>query len=138
MSNTTNPPPIPQWFTKWISEWMHKMECQGVDPNVREGLRAELNWVYEKLSVSSPTGESAGRWEWIELKTGCEMPEIDEFVLWKREDGNYFVREIDKDDNAWWKGDAEADELFGTRSKCTHWAKIQGPSHSPTKPTEGQ
>lgn len=77
--------------------------------------------------------------KWIELKEGCEMPEIDEFVLWRNENGNYFVREIDKDDNDWWNGndgDPDAIELFGAGPKCTHWTRITGPEEIPST-TEG-
>lgn len=59
---------------------------------------------------------------WIKLEPGCKMPEIDEFVLWRTQDGNYFVREIDKDDWDWWNH-GETD--WGTA--ITHWARIPDP-----------
>lgn len=69
--------------------------------------------------------------KWIKLNRGCEMPEIDESVIWRREDGLFFVREIDKDDNRWWKGDF-GENPFGNSPKCTHWARIPGPESKPT------
>lgn len=48
------------------------------------------------------------------------MPEVDEFVLWRREDGNCYVQEIDKDDDDWWNKDVG----WG---KLTHWARIPPP-----------
>lgn len=62
---------------------------------------------------------------WIRLETGCQMPEINEFVLWRTEDGNYFVREIDRDDVAWWRGG----NMIGP--VCTHWKKITIPDEEP-------
>lgn len=64
---------------------------------------------------------------WIELKDGCEMPDIDEFVLWRNEHGNFFVRAIDKDDNAWWKGEPWNPGSKYPSPKCTHWKRIAGP-----------
>jgi len=65
-------------------------------------------------------------YEWIKLQPGCEMPEIDEFVLWHTEDGSYFVAEIDKDDSDWWNGEP-LDGGKQWRPKCTHWKRIIGP-----------
>lgn len=50
------------------------------------------------------------------------FPEIDEFVLWRTEQGNYFVREVGKDDFDWWNGV----DRYGRHilPRCTHWAKI--------------
>lgn len=61
---------------------------------------------------------------WIKLEPGCQMPEIDEFVLWRTEEGNYFIAEIDKDDTGWWNQD-------GPGGKCTHWKRITGPDEKP-------
>lgn len=66
---------------------------------------------------------------WIELKEGCEMPDYDEYVLWRTEDGNYFVREIDKDDNDWWNGKEHPDALE-SYPRCTHYRRIVGPDES--------
>lgn len=67
---------------------------------------------------------------WIKLEPGCQMPEIDEFVLWRTEEGNYFVAEIDKDDPDWWNG-TPLDGGQQWRPKCTHWKKITGPDEEP-------
>lgn len=63
------------------------------------------------------------------LPEPTELPEIDEFVLWRTEEGNYFVSEIDKDDTDWWNGTPTGN---GTdcRPACTHWAKITAPDES--------
>ena len=63
---------------------------------------------------------------WIELKEGCEMPDYDVPVLWRTEDGNYFVREIDKDDPAWWNGEPECEGRSWV-PKLTHWSHISDP-----------
>lgn len=80
--------------------------------------------------IPIPEEKSAGL-SWIELKRDCEMPDIDEPVLWLQEDGIFFVREIDKDDHSWWKGDENTDAPFGSAPKCTHWARIPLPDESP-------
>lgn len=70
---------------------------------------------------------------WVEINQPSlpqQLPEDDEFVVWRTEEGNYFVREIDKDDFDWWNG---SDVMRGV--KCTHWARIIGPGGS--KETEG-
>lgn len=67
---------------------------------------------------------------WIEIKEGCAMPEIDEFVIWRREDGNYMICEIDKDDPDWWNGE---DGTWYKGPKCTHWARIEEPSTEPNQ-----
>ncbi len=69
---------------------------------------------------------------WIELKEGCEMPDYDVPVLWRREDGNYFVRDIDKDDDTWWHGH-ESDDVFQCSTRCTHYRYIDGPSEEPNQ-----
>lgn len=61
---------------------------------------------------------------WIKIEPGCQMPEIDQFCLWRTEEGNYFVKEIDKDDYAWWNGEGPP---FENLPKCTHWKKITFP-----------
>lgn len=50
------------------------------------------------------------------------LPEIDEFVLWRREDGVCFVREIDKDDYAWWNGEGPVSAI--EFPKCLYWMRI--------------
>lgn len=56
--------------------------------------------------------------KWIQFADGCQMPNIDEVVLWAREDGIYICASIDKDDGPWWNG------------VYTHWCKIATPNES--------
>lgn len=63
-------------------------------------------------------------YNWTKLEPGCQMPEIDEFVLWRTECGHYFVREIDKDDNDWWNGNPSCKGTSWT-PVCTHWKRIE-------------
>jgi hypothetical protein len=82
--------------------------------------------VTEHEFVSAPSSPVVeGGLRWVSIVDGCEMPAIDEFVLWLREDGNYFVKEIDKDDGPWWKGEEGTGNPF--QVKCTHWARITNP-----------
>jgi len=74
-------------------------------------------WAYRHLS-GSPS--SSG---WIEIKQGCEMPQIDELVLWRAHDGNYFTSAIDKDDFDWWN----------VTPRCTHWSRVTPPTTSGDK-----
>lgn len=67
---------------------------------------------------------------WIKLEPGCEMPDYDLPVIWQTEDGNHFVRDIDKDDNDWWNGKEYPDALK-SYPRCTHWAKISFAEEEP-------
>jgi hypothetical protein len=89
----------------------------------QEDFIAGAEWAYRHLHPS-PSG-------WIEIKPGCEMPEIDEDVLWRRENGNYFVSCRDKDDYDWWNDILRFDERI-EGSKCTHWSIITPPAESVT------
>lgn len=73
--------------------------------------------------------------KWIELKEGCEMPEIGKPTIWRQEDGSYLsrsIREGDIEDNfCWWKG-----WVVGFQN-CTHWAYVIGPGEEPsTEPNQ--
>jgi hypothetical protein len=82
----------------------------------QEAFISGAEWAYRSLHpFPSPSG-------WIELKEGCEMPEIDELVLWRGEDENYFTSAIDKDDGDWWN----------VTPRCTHWSRITPPTESVT------
>ena len=52
------------------------------------------------------------KWISVEIK----LPEIDHFVLWKTEEENHFVTELDKDMDFEW---------FRKRTKVTHWKEIE-------------
>ena len=52
--------------------------------------------------------------DWV--KSSEDLPDFDEYVLWRTEDYNYFVEALDKD------GDM-VDTSF-----ATHWARFKGPS----------
>lgn len=94
----------------------------------------------------SRAGEISPVLRWVKigqpLPEPPEMPEFDEFVLWRREDGHYFVSEIDKDDYDWWNGRQTKDPLkdgYETRiegTKCTHWARIPFEEAPPTPAPE--
>lgn len=108
-------PEIPAEIRKWISD--EADNPMNIVLNIDEfTYGAEL--MYRKLQADKPTGLP-----WIEIKPGCEMPNYDEFVLWRREDDTFAVMEIDKDDEDWWN----KDRGWG---KLTHWARITGPDES--------
>lgn len=73
---------IPDWVQKWSAEWLHKMECQGVDPKVREGFKTEIHWLYEKISEDLSAPASPGM-------PPMQRAEFEKLVwrLWK-EDGS--------------------------------------------------
>jgi hypothetical protein len=63
--------------------------------------------------------------DWIPIGEGHPLPDFDEYVLWRLEDGTFFVESIDKDDTAWWLGVKAF--MKGDQKKCTHWCKIKEP-----------
>lgn len=40
---------MPDWIKRWTAQWLHKMECQGVDPRVMEGFEKEIDWLFHKI-----------------------------------------------------------------------------------------
>ncbi len=62
--------------------------------------------------------------QWIELKEGSELPDIDEYVLWAFEDGTCSWMELDKDGNPWLYG-GEFDGFV--YPKATHYRRIMTP-----------
>jgi hypothetical protein len=120
---------IPEEFENWINEWLKKhLYYRGYqEPDLTNSAvvwsRTIAIAAYRHLSAHPPVVEGGLRW--VSITDGCEMPEIDEFALWRTEEGNYFVKEIDKDDGPWWKGEEGTGNPF--QVKCTHWAKITNP-----------
>lgn len=80
MSNTTNPPPIPEEFRNWAKQYA---DGNSIDahPKIREHLNAEL---YEAIINTyrhlSPTGESAWTERLKYLEALINSPEIDDFL----------------------------------------------------------
>ncbi len=57
--------------------------------------------------------------QWISVKD--RLPEIDTYVIWVTESGFMFIKEIDKDDGAWWK------EKTAYSGNITHWMPLPEP-----------
>ena len=54
---------------------------------------------------------------WIKLEPGCKIPDTDEKVIWRHQNGEYGVFEIGKD--KYW--------FNSIRHTLTHWARIPHP-----------
>jgi hypothetical protein len=100
-------------------EWTRRGQRLCYEVAYTEGYQDASEAAYRHLHPS-PSG-------WIEIKPGCEMPEIDEVALWYLgSTDRYFTAAIDKDDYDWWNGVLHGSDRI-ERSKCTHWSRIIPP-----------
>jgi hypothetical protein len=116
LSSSLGGPSMSEQVIKALKEWKDEASRRKDFTWEWMDVVRRINSVLPIEGQSSPAQPDDG---WISVDTG--LPDYDVPVLWLREDGICFVREIDKDDPVWWRGDKEADELFGVGSKCTHW-----------------
>lgn len=112
---------LPNWYQQWREDFCDKLEKHGVDINTIFLLRKDLYAIYFKILETLPC------FRWVEINPRPlpelqKLPEIGVPVLWKTEEGQYFVREIaGEDDYDWWNGD-----IPGLRTtKCSHWSPIE-------------
>lgn len=87
------------------------------------------------MNENKRAGEISPVLRWVTIGKDRELPDYDEYVLWRTEEGNYYVEAIDKDDADWWNG-TPTNNGTSCRPTCTHWARIPFEEIHPTPAPE--
>jgi predicted transcriptional regulator len=115
-----------EWHVSGDKCWC--AECWSYDDN--DNIVVKANEIPQSPSPA-PIDKAYGL-AWVEIKEGCELPEIDEPVLFWREDGMIFQNYLDKEDALM----EVVRHLSKIDCEITHWARIQGPGESPASVTD--